>query len=192
MNVQSEISCKRKAILSSAMELIREHGFQGAPMSLIARHAGVACGTIYHYFSGKDDVIREIFRQVHLDLADEVFGARDLSISFKDQFFLECKKLYTYYLEHPNVLHFIELYKNSPYFKETQEEQNQFIANFVAFFDSGKAEGQTKKIESILFAPVVFGSVSSMAKVHMAGRHFYSDQDFNDIISLVWDGIKAQ
>jgi len=192
MNVQSEIACKRKAILASAMELIREHGFQGAPMSLIARHAGVACGTIYHYFSSKDDVIREIFRQVHLELAAEVFGARDSSLSFRDQFFRECQKLYAYYLEHPSVLHFIELYKNSPYFRETEEEQNQFLANFVDFFDCGKSEGEVKNLNSFLFAPLVLGSVSSMAKVHNAGRRFYSDKDFIDIISLVWDGIKAR
>ena len=60
MNVQSEISDKRKSILDSTLELIRQNGFQGTPISLIAKNAGVAAGTIYHYFENKEAIIIEL------------------------------------------------------------------------------------------------------------------------------------
>ena len=50
MIVQSDIPDKREAILKSTLELIKDNGFHGTPISLIAKNAGVASGTIYHYF----------------------------------------------------------------------------------------------------------------------------------------------
>ena len=57
MIVQSDIPGKRKAILKSTLELIKDNGFHGTPISLIAKNAGVASGTIYHYFPSKDAII---------------------------------------------------------------------------------------------------------------------------------------
>ena len=37
---------KRKQIIRTALELIAEHGFHGAPMAMIADRAGVGAGTI--------------------------------------------------------------------------------------------------------------------------------------------------
>ena len=50
---------KRTDILQSALELIAERGFHGAPISEIAQKANVAAGTIYRYFENKDLLIKE-------------------------------------------------------------------------------------------------------------------------------------
>lgn len=190
MNIQSDISCKRKAILNSAMDTIRMHGFHGSPMSLIAKNAGVACGTIYHYFTSKEAIIKEIFREVHDEIGSAVFVARDTTISFEQQFFKEVRKLYTYYLEHPSVLHFIDLYKNSPYFSQTINEKNLFVSNFLAFCNTGVQEAAIQNIKCELFIPIVFGTVSSMAKVHIAGLFCYTEESVNSIINIIWQGMK--
>ena len=57
MIVQSEIAAKKKAILKSTLKLIKDNGLHGTTVSLISKNAGVASGTIYHYFPGKDDII---------------------------------------------------------------------------------------------------------------------------------------
>ena len=44
---------KRADIMDVALNLIAERGFHDSPMSLIAREAGVAAGTIYLYFESK-------------------------------------------------------------------------------------------------------------------------------------------
>ena len=48
---------KREAIIQAALTLFAEHGFHNAPMSLLAKQAGVSAGTIYLYFADKDDLI---------------------------------------------------------------------------------------------------------------------------------------
>lgn len=50
----------RRALLDAAERVIGEVGFNDASISQITREAGVAQGTFYIYFKGKDEVFREL------------------------------------------------------------------------------------------------------------------------------------
>ena len=53
---------KRERILSTAITLFNEHGFHGASIQMVASRAGIAAGSLYRYFSGKEDLIRSLYR----------------------------------------------------------------------------------------------------------------------------------
>src|SRR6185503_18746508 len=52
---------KREAILRAAIDVFAERGFFNAQVADVARAAGVAAGTVYLYFRGKDDLLVSIF-----------------------------------------------------------------------------------------------------------------------------------
>jgi len=54
---------KRERILRAAVDVFAEFGYFNAKVSQIAKAAGVADGTIYLYFDGKEDVLITIFRE---------------------------------------------------------------------------------------------------------------------------------
>src|SRR5687768_18114427 len=54
---------KREAILRAATDLFAERGFFNAQVADVARAAGVAAGTVYLYFRGKDDLLISIFER---------------------------------------------------------------------------------------------------------------------------------
>ncbi|HET6232957.1 MAG TPA: TetR/AcrR family transcriptional regulator [Longimicrobiaceae bacterium] len=54
---------RKRAILDSAVRVFAEHGFFAARIRDIAAGAGVAEGTIYLYFDGKDDLLLTAFRE---------------------------------------------------------------------------------------------------------------------------------
>jgi TetR/AcrR family fatty acid metabolism transcriptional regulator len=54
---------KRNRILRAAIEVFAQSGYFNAKVSEIARAAGVADGTIYLYFDGKEDLLTSIFRE---------------------------------------------------------------------------------------------------------------------------------
>lgn len=54
----------REAVLVAARESIRESGFQGTQMSLIAIRAGVSVGTIYSHFPSRADLFAAVFERV--------------------------------------------------------------------------------------------------------------------------------
>src|SRR3954454_11463301 len=54
---------KRERILRAAIEVFALNGYFNAKVSEIAKAAGVADGTIYLYFDGKEDLLITIFRE---------------------------------------------------------------------------------------------------------------------------------
>src|SRR5688572_11508399 len=54
---------KRERILRAAVDVFAEHGYFNAKVAQIAKTAGVADGTIYLYFDGKEDLLITIFRE---------------------------------------------------------------------------------------------------------------------------------
>ena len=54
---------KYEAILNAAVKVIGQAGYHNAPISKIAREAGVADGTVYLYFKNKEDILISILRE---------------------------------------------------------------------------------------------------------------------------------
>src|SRR4051794_28014449 len=62
MNIHS-VTTKGDAILRAAIDVFAERGFFNAQVADVARAAGVAAGTVYLYFRGKDDLLVSIFER---------------------------------------------------------------------------------------------------------------------------------
>ena len=62
--MKKPIADKREAILKTALNLFTERGFHNTPTSLIAKEAGVATGTLFHYFKNKEILINELYLHI--------------------------------------------------------------------------------------------------------------------------------
>ena len=118
-----EKSNKRDDILQAALELIAEHGFHEAPMSVIARKAGVGSGTIYIYFKSKDDLINEINRTLEKNILMVVEKDFPSINDIKKRFFHLSKTVITYFIANPVHFRFIEQYFHSPYGEARHKER---------------------------------------------------------------------
>ena len=63
---------KRNAILNSAMIVFSRKGFHNALVDEIAELAGIAKGTIYRYFSSKDEILKELIIEKNSLVANEL------------------------------------------------------------------------------------------------------------------------
>jgi TetR/AcrR family transcriptional regulator, fatty acid metabolism regulator protein len=69
--VRAALSDKRARILDAAIKVFAERGFHTATVAEIAKAAGVADGTIYLYFKGKDDLLLRLFDEKMTELLAE-------------------------------------------------------------------------------------------------------------------------
>src|SRR5687767_3301750 len=76
---------RRTAILESAVRVFAEHGFFAARIRDIAAGAGVAEGTIYLYFEGKDDLLLTAFRDKVEEFVASVREVLASSASFEER-----------------------------------------------------------------------------------------------------------
>ncbi len=54
---------KRELILNAAQECLRDRGLKGLNIRDVAKAAGVSLGSVHYYFSSKEEILVEIFRQ---------------------------------------------------------------------------------------------------------------------------------
>lgn len=55
----------RAAILSAALDLFQERGYEATTMRAIADRAGASLGSSYHYFPSKEHLVLEFYRHTH-------------------------------------------------------------------------------------------------------------------------------
>lgn len=63
---QSQKEATRRRVVEAARELFDTHGYQGTTIREIARHAGVAVGSVFTTFASKGEILSEVM-QARLD-----------------------------------------------------------------------------------------------------------------------------
>lgn len=196
MNVQSvdpvnktmlDIGDKKQAIFESMLDLIRDHGFHGASMSLVAKNAAVAAGTIYHYFESKEQLICALYQYNRERVVSVISAALKGDDRYKDKFFRVWNSLYQFYVHEPNVLIFFEQFVNSPF--NVDKYPNHFRGELYDFLSEGIKQKVVRSLKPEILLVLLMGSINASAKLHLFGKVPLTKQDLNRITEILWDGI---
>ena len=69
---------RRKAeIVRTATEILSEHGYQGMSLEDVAEQTDIAKATLYHYFSGKDELVAAVLEALTVDVISRLEAQRD-------------------------------------------------------------------------------------------------------------------
>ncbi len=106
---------KKRKLLDAALKLFVEYGFHGTPTSMIAKEAGVANGTLFHYFTTKDELIIALYVDIKTRMSTYIFESAKEQKSFKN--ILKEQFLASLYWAQDNKLEFlfVEQFKTSPF-----------------------------------------------------------------------------
>ena len=184
-----DIANKKQAIFESTLALIKDHGFHGAPMSMVAKNAGVAAGTIYHYFESKERLICELYDYSKKLITAVIKSASTENDGYKEKFFQIWSGLFSFYVDRPNILIFFEQFVNSPY--NADKYPHHFRGELYTFFSKGIKEGHLKAVKPEILLVLVHGSITSIAKLHLFGKVPLSKADLKRIAEISWDGISV-
>jgi len=68
---------KRPAILRAATDVFAEQGFAAVTVAEIAHRAGIGKGTVYEYFSSKEELLFAVFEWMNEDIAERIKALLD-------------------------------------------------------------------------------------------------------------------
>lgn len=191
--MNNQITDKREAIFKSTLKLINEKGFHGTPMSQIATNAKVAAGTIYHYFESKDELITELFIYHRQKSIEYVFAQTD-GLSYQEKFYEIWNRVVDYYLSNKEVFWFDEQFYSSPYYEllEKSEKMSYYgIDKLRTFLKEGIESQAIRDLGFPTLFPLFIGSAKSYVRMETFGFYKTNTKERNDIIKIIWDGIKA-
>ena len=182
---------KREQILNTALDLIAEHGFHGASVSMIASQADVGMGTIYRYFDSKETLINELYRRIKKDLIDAMHSGSDENKSIQERFALIWGNLATFYIHHPKALSFMEQYDNSPFIERIPEdEKRELEAEIYKFVETAQKQGVVKAIPAPILIVNVYATVVALVKLHLSGDFGLTTDTMSMAIETSWDAIR--
>jgi AcrR family transcriptional regulator len=193
MDTSGTVSDKRSAILEATLALIAKRGFHNTPMSLIAKESGVSTGIIYHYFSGKEDLILELYKEIKYHMIQTVLDGYSEQAPYQERFHLWWRRLVRHYLDHPREARFLEQFENSPYYDPKLQEifADELMPFIVSFFVQGIQEGVFKAMPLEICAELSIGVAMSLAMQHIRGAIELDDEMIDAAANASWDALKA-
>ena len=181
---------KKKQILDAALKLFVEYGFHGTPTSMIAKEAGVANGTLFHYFATKEELVVALYvdikNRMAAYLAEQVQAQRSFKELVREQF------IATVYWALDNNLEyrFSEQFKTSPF--AASIAPNEIEASLQPYYQILR-----QGIEAGVFRPqpveLLFILISSQASglCQYLLQHNFSRTRQHEVISDTFDMLWA-
>lgn len=113
---------KQQKLLNAALNLFVSSGFHGTPTSKIASEAGVAHGTLFHYYKTKDELIIALYTDIKTRLKNHIDLKESKEQDAKTRLQNCLTRTVEWALHNQNEFRFAMLFHASPY-KNLMEEE---------------------------------------------------------------------
>jgi len=189
--MKANIEDKRKAIMDAALKLFTERGFHGTSTAQISKEAGVATGTLFHYFPTKEDLINNLYFEVKADLSRTMVKDLEPQVNFKDRLKKIWDNLVRWGLDNHNEFLFVGQFCNSPYISNfTREEVMKEYFTIHKLIEDGVTAGTVKKLPLELVIAMFYQNSRTLVDVISAcGPSCNENKFIDDGFEIVWNGL---
>jgi len=188
---------KRDALLRAAIETFAARGFFNAQVADVARTAGVAAGTVYLYFRGKDDLLISIFEKT---MKEAIASGRE-SIAKHTDPLAQLRTIARLHLDRMSrdralaVVFQVELRQSTKFMERFSATH---LREYLGIIRDVIARGQSigifrKTLNATLAAKLLFGMLDEMATNWILSRRKYSlVADADAIVDLFVRGVGTE
>lgn len=176
--VDSYGSNRRTAIVRAASEVFARDGYFDTRLVDIAAEAGCSVGTVYTYFEGRDELLREVFRQVEAEMKQtgEIPSGAGAwkSIAASNRSYLES------YRKNAKFMGLLEQvsHADSEFRKLREERAKSFIQRNAHWLRSLRADGRLDpSVDVDMMAAALSATVSRMAYAAWVDRTMGDSED---------------
>jgi AcrR family transcriptional regulator len=159
-------------------------------MPQIAEKAGVAAGTIYHYFDSKEVLVNTLYRTWKAVVADRVFKAFPQGAPVREQFRVMWHEMIAFAMEQPTAFAFIELHNHASYLDDESRAIDRNLKDFArGVIQFAQAQGLLKPLDATVLMELVFGAFVGMMRAKWEGRVELSESVIAQAEAACWDTI---
>ena len=188
---------KRDAILRAAIDVFAERGFFNAQVADIARAAGVAAGTVYLYFKGKDDLLVSIFER---SMREGLATGRAAAANLRDprERLRRLARAHLARLGHDRnlaIVFQVELRQSTKFMERLSAT---LLRDYLGLIREAVADGQREglfraDVKATAMAKMLFGALDEMATNWILSRRRYSlEADADIVVDLFINGARAR
>ena len=188
---------RRRQILDAAVKVFARNGFYNSKVLDIAKEAGVANGTIYLYFLGKDDILITIFEEQMSELIDYM----KQEIQLESGCLNKLRKLVSMQMHlietNPELteLLLVELRQSRKFLKSKAIDT---VADYIDMVNDVLKEGITegtidRNIDVTIVGTMLFSAVEGLAtRWILEGASYPLDRAADMVMKVFLDGIRRR
>jgi len=198
MNIHSVIGAppheseKAEAILSAALALFVERGFHGTSVPSVAERAGVAAGTIYHYFASKEALVNALYKRWKGVIGAQVLESFPAGAPLREQFRSVWERMAEFAIKYPKELTFLEFHHHGSYLDAESVATERQVFDFgVGVVMQAQAAQGLKDIPAALLLELCNGAFLGVFRAGVAGRVPLTKETFMLAERCAWEAVRA-
>ncbi|WP_161596810.1 TetR/AcrR family transcriptional regulator [Chitinophaga vietnamensis] len=183
---------KADQIFQAALKLVARKGLAGMTMGDISKAAGIATGTLYVYFKGKDELINALFAACRENSVQVAFKGYDPAGPYKPGFRTVWLNILRYKLQNFDESVFQEQCNHSPFITtHTREKARELAAPFFDLIKRGQQEMLIKEMDANLLLSFMMGAMNELVKQTHYSAVPLNKKRIEQTFELCWDALKA-
>jgi AcrR family transcriptional regulator len=196
MNIHSCMAAadteKGELILNAALDLFVERGFYGTSVPSVADKAGVAAGTIYHYFASKEALVNAVYKRWKAAISAEVLNDFPFTAPPREQFRRVWERMSEFAVSHPKQFAFLELHHHASYLDgESVAIEHQLMGFGVEMIKRAQEAQALKKIAPELLMELSNGAFIGVFRGALEGRLPLTRETLMVAEQCCWEAIRA-
>ncbi len=185
------VMSKIEDIHNAALKIINKQGLYQAPVSQIAKEAGVAAGTMYVYYKSKDQLVISLYKIVLKGLSTSVHDAVQESLDERSRFFKIWLAIFKYYITNPDKFLYLRQFSASPYGKEIGDDEfMKSVEPLARVIGDAIRKGQLKDLPLPLVVSMVMGNIEATVRIQLSGSLQLSGALLQELLTSSWRALE--
>lgn len=185
---------KKQALLNTALTLFVSQGFHATSTASIAKQAGVATGTLFHHFSSKDELMKQLFLTIKQEFADAIKA----QLSQQGDLKADTKHLWQVAIDwaiaNPLKQEFFQQYSMSPSIPTAirQQAMNDILSFMGELILQGQKTGELADYPLSLMQESCHGQYLAATRYFLDHPDMWQEQAHKQAsFSMFWNAMKA-
>ncbi len=187
---------RRDEILQAALGCFLDKGVERTTLQDIRRASGASTGSIYHFFSGKDDLFGELLLESYAELNGAILAAVESATAAEVAVRALVKAYVAWVVAHPARARFLfraPRDRMSPEHHALLVERNrEFLRAMHAYVIERSNAGEIRAIPIDIFVAVILGPMQEYARQHIAGiAKSPPKRAIRELATAAWNAVRA-
>lgn len=172
---------KERALFEAALRVVDRESLDTLTVQKVALEAGLAVGTVYVYFEGKEDLLRRLYLKTKAAAGPRLLAGLTPDLPFRQAARLLCRNHFDFLVDHRLEIGFQEKFYHSSWMDgETQALSQAYLAPIFALIRKGQAEDLVKPWDPATILRLVMAVMQELSTqavgVGAAERQAMADQ----------------
>ena len=182
---------KKERIFDAAHDILAEQGFHGLSIAMVAKQAKVATGTIYRYFSDKEDLIRQLYRHTIMGCREQILNDVNIEETSFEQYRQLWLNIHHIFTSDPNAIICKLQYECSPLASELERDPviMALWEPLDRFFERGRITGLFIDLPLRVLQSLSLDSVALLLQQCRGHKLTLTDTQQEAVIRASWQAI---